>query len=415
MQRYSIFSLLRNALSYHEGWERAWRAPELKPAYDVVIIGAGGHGLACAYYLARDHGITNVAVLERGWLGGGNTGRNTTTIRSNYLRDESIKFFDASVQLYEELSRELNINIMFSQRSQVDVIQTWPKLRDLRRRSMASELQGADYRLISTEEVYRRIPILADLQRSRLPVIGGAVQERAGVARHDAIAWGYARQADAAGVEIHQNTEVTGIARSPRGEVTGVETNRGAVRAGKVAIVVAGNTTQVAAMAQLRLPIQSYNLQAFVSEPIKPVVHVQVNCPDAGMYVSQSDKGELLAGGAIDQASSFRQTPRYSVLEDAVTALIEMFPIFRRVKLMRQWGGTIEFAYDASPIISKTPVPGLYVSCGWWGGFKAIPIGGRTLAYTVARDEPHPLNAPYSLQRFDRLNFLMEPGTVTNR
>ncbi|MBM3597997.1 MAG: sarcosine oxidase subunit beta family protein [Alphaproteobacteria bacterium] len=415
MQRYSIFSLLRNALSYHEGWERAWRAPELKPAYDVVIIGAGGHGLACAYYLARDHGITNVAVLERGWLGGGNTGRNTTTIRSNYLRDESIKFFDASVQLYEELSRELNINIMFSQRSQVDVIQTWPKLRDLRRRSMASELQGADYRLISTEEVYRRIPILADLQRSRLPVIGGAVQERAGVARHDAIAWGYARQADAAGVEIHQNTEVTGIARSPRGEVTGVETNRGAVRAGKVAIVVAGNTTQVAAMAELRLPIQSYNLQAFVSEPIKPVVHVQVNCPDAGMYVSQSDKGELLAGGAIDQASSFRQTPRYSVLEDAVTALIEMFPIFRRVKLMRQWGGTIEFAYDASPIISKTPVPGLYVSCGWWGGFKAIPIGGRTLAYTVARDEPHPLNAPYSLQRFDRLNFLMEPGTVTNR
>lgn len=415
MQRYSIFSLLRNALSYHEGWERAWRSPELKPEYDVIIIGAGGHGLACAYYLARDHGITNVAVLERGWLGGGNTGRNTTTIRSNYLRDESIKFFDASVQLYETLSRELNFNIMFSQRSQVDVIQTWSKLRDLRRRALASDMHGADYKLISAEEVYRRIPILADMRRARLPVIGGAVQERAGVARHDAIAWGYARQADAAGVDIHQNTEVIGIRRGRDGGVTGVETNRGTIRAKKIAIAVAGNTTSVAAMAGVRLPIQTFNLQAFVSEPIKPVVHVQVNCPDVGMYVSQSDKGELLAGGAIDQASSFRQTPRYQVFEDAVTALIELFPIFRRVKLMRQWGGAIEFAHDGSPIISPTPVPGLFVSCGWWGGFKAIPIGGKTLAHTVANGAPHPLNAPYTLQRFDRLNFLLEPGTVTNR
>ncbi|MBM3571443.1 MAG: sarcosine oxidase subunit beta family protein [Alphaproteobacteria bacterium] len=415
MQRYSIFSLLRNALSFHEGWERAWRSPSLKAEYDVVIIGAGGHGLACAYFLTRDHGITNVAVLERGWLGGGNTGRNTTTIRSNYLRDESIKFFDASVQLYENLSRELNFNIMFSQRSQVDVIQTWPKLRDLRRRAMSSDLHGADYRLISADEVYRRVPILADTRHARLPVIGGAVQERAGVARHDAIAWGFARQADAAGVEIHQNTEVTGINRGADGAVTGVETNRGTIRAKKVAIAVAGNTTAVAAMAGLRLPIQTYNLQAFVSEPIKPVVHVQVNCPDAGMYVSQSDKGELLAGGAIDQASSFRRSPRYSVLEDAVTSLMEMFPIFRRVKLMRQWGGSIEFAHDGSPIISTTSVPGLYVSCGWWGGFKAIPIGGRTLAHTVARNEPHPLSAPYLLNRFARLNFILEPGTVTNR
>jgi sarcosine oxidase subunit beta len=415
MQRYSIFSLLRNALGYHEGWERAWRSPELKPEYDVAIVGAGGHGLACAYYLARDHGITNVAVLERGWLGGGNTGRNTTTIRSNYLRDESIEFFDASVRLYETLSRELNFNIMFSQRSQVDVIQTWPKLRDLRRRALASDLHGADYKLISAEDVYRRVPILADTRRARLPVIGGAVQARAGVARHDAIAWGYARQADAAGVDIHQNTEVTGIHRGPDGAVVGVETNRGAVRAKKIAIAVAGNTTSVAAMAGLSLPIQTFNLQAFVSEPIKPVVHVQVNCPDMGMYVSQSDKGELLAGGAIDQASSFRQTPRYQVFEDAVSALIELFPIFRRVKLMRQWGGAIEFAHDGSPIISPTPVPGLFVSCGWWGGFKAIPIGGKTLAHTVATGAPHPLNAPYTLQRFDRLNFLLEPGTVTNR
>ena len=415
MQHYSIFSLLRNAGTHHRGWHKAWRSPELREAYDVVIIGGGGHGLATAYYLARDHGITNVAVIERGWLGGGNTGRNTVTIRSNYLRDESIKFFDASVHLYERFSRELNFNILFSQRSQIDIVQTSGKRRDLERRALAMDLHGSDYTVISPDEVRRRIPILADLSRARLPVLCGVVHKRAAVARHDGVAWGYARQADAAGIHIHQQTEVTGILRGARGEATGIETTRGPVKAKKVAIAVAGNTTSVAAMAGLRLPIETYNLQAFVSEPIKPVLDVLVNCPDLGFYLHQSDKGELVMGGVPDPQSSFKQGGKLAGMEVIVAALIEAFPIFRRLKLMRQWGGALEFAHDSSPIISKTPVPGLYVSCGWWGGFKAIPIGGKTFAHTIARDAPHPLNEPFVLDRFATLDFLQEAGTAAHR
>lgn len=415
MQRYSIFSLLRNALDHHQGWQRAWRSPEPRQAYDIVIIGGGGHGLATAYYLARNHGITNIAVLERGWLGGGNTGRNTAVIRSNYLRDPSIKFFEQSVKLYEGLSRELNFNIMFSQRSQVDVIMTYPRMRDLTRRRYAMDLHGADYEVITAREVRRRIPILAPLENCRLPILGGTVQERAGIARHDAVAWGYARQADARGVDILQNTEVTAIHRARSGEVTGIETNRGLIQAKKVAIAVAGNSTSVAAMAGLRLPIQTHNLQAFVSEPIKPVLDVVLNCPDLGVYVSHSDKGELVIGGATDPQQSFRQGGKYHVFEDTVAMLLELIPSFRRLKLLRQWGGALEFAHDASPIISKTSVGGLYISCGWWGGFKAIPAGGMTFAHTIANDAPHSLNEPFGLDRFERLGFLLESGTTSNR
>lgn len=415
MQRYSIFSLLRNAIGHHEGWERAWRSPALKPEYDVVIVGAGGHGLATAYFLAKDHGITNVAVIERSWLGGGNMGRNTSTIRSNYIRDVSIKFNDASVQLYETLGRELNFNIMFSQRSQIDIVQTYPKLRDLRRRALHMDLHGADYEFISVDEIRRRVPILGDPARMRLPIIGGYVQARAGIARHDAIAWGFARANDARGVDIVQQTEVTGFLRDGDGAVVGVETSRGPVRAKKVALATAGNTSAVAALAGLRLPITTRNLQAFVSEPMKPIVDVQVNCPDVGFYVSQSDKGELIIGGGTDPIPSYRQGGSYAVFEDTVAALVDMFPIFRRAKLLRHWGGALEFAYDASPVISKTPLSGLYVTCGWWGGFKAIPIGGRTYAHLIARDEPHPLAGAYTLNRFKTLDFVLEAGTVAAR
>jgi sarcosine oxidase subunit beta len=415
MQRYSIFSLVRNALGHHEGWQRAWRSPPLKEAYDVVIVGAGGHGLSTAYHLAKEHGVANVAVIEKGWLGGGNTARNTHTIRSNYLRDVSIRFHDVSVKLYEQLSRELNYNILFSQRSMIDLIQSWGKLRDLRRRSLAMALHGPSYDLISIEELRRRIPAMGDLSNVRLPPLAGMVHPEAAMARHDAVAWSYARAADSRGVEIHQHTEVTGFLRDAMGRVTGVETNRGVVRAKQVALATAGNTSHVIAPAGLQLPLVTRNLQAFVSEPIKPIIDVIANCPDVGLYVMQSDKGELVIGGGTDPVPSYRTGGHYGTFEDVVASLIELFPCFKGLKMLRQWGGAIEFAYDASPIISKTPIDGLLVSTGWYGGFKSIPVGGLTYAHLIATGEPHPLATAFGLDRFSGLKFLLEAGTVAQR
>jgi sarcosine oxidase subunit beta len=415
MQRYSLFSLARNAFSHHRNWAQAWRSPELKSRYDVIIIGAGGHGLACAYYLAKNHGIHNVAVLERGWLGGGNIARNTVTIRSNYMRDESIPFYVKSVALYEGLTRELNYNLMYSKRGMIDVVQTYPRLREIKRRMLNGALHGSTYQRIDVAELRRRIPALTGGgPDSRLPIIAGMVHPEAAVCRHDAVAWSFARAADARGVEIHQNTEVTKLLREGRnGEISGVETSRGRIHADKVAVVVSGHTTSITDTIGLKLPLKSFNLTAFVSEPVKPLIDVVVNCPDIGVYLSQSDKGELVIGGAPDPGQSFRRDIKQQVFEDAVCSMLELFPAFKRLKLMRQWGGTLDIAHDATPIVSATDIPGLFVSAGWWGGFKAVPAGGYTLAHLIAKNEPHPLIVPFSLARFKRLEFILEAGTTT--
>jgi sarcosine oxidase subunit beta len=415
MQPYSIFSLARNALSNHKNWSKAWRSPPLKKRYDVIIIGAGGHGLATAYYLAKNHGITNVAVLERGWLGGGNIARNTVTIRSNYMRDESIPFYVKSVKLYEGLTKELNYNLMYSKRSMIDVVQTYPKLREIKRRMFNGDLYGSVYERIGVDELRRRIPPLTGGgPGSRLPIIAGMVHPSAAVCRHDAVAWSYARAADDRGVEIHQNTEVLKLLRDANsGRISGVETNQGTVYADKVAVVVSGHTTSITDTLDLKLPIKSFNLTAFVSEPVKPIIDVVVNCPDIGVYLSQSDKGELVIGGAPDAGQSFKRDIKQHVFEDTVTSMLELFPSFKRLKLMRQWGGTLDIAHDATPIVSLTDIQGLYVSAGWWGGFKAVPAGGYTLAHLIAKNEQHELTAAFSLDRFKRLDFILEAGTTT--
>ncbi len=416
MQHYSVFSLLYNGLAHHRKWPQSWRSPPLKSEYDVVIIGAGGHGLATAYYLAKNHGITNVAVLERGWLGGGNVARNTVTIRSNYMRDESIPFYVKSVALYDGLSQDLNFNMMHSKRGMLDVIQTYPMQRMIRRRMLAMDIYGSSYEPLSVDEVRKRIPALTGGgPNARLPVIGGMFHKDAAVNRHDAVAWGYARKADGFGVEIHQKTPVTSLLRDAKGDILGVETPRGTVRAKKVAVVVSGHTTTLTDTVDLKLPLRTFNLTAFVSEPVKPFIDTVVNCPDIGVYFSQSDKGELVIGGAPDMGQSFRRDIKQHVFEDSVCAMLELFPSFKRLKLMRQWGGHLDIAHDATPIVDQTSIPGLFVSAGWWGGYKAIPAGGYTLAHLISTGQPHDLILPFRLGRFKHLEYVSESGTTTAR
>ncbi|WP_371169326.1 FAD-dependent oxidoreductase [Aliiroseovarius sp. 2305UL8-7] len=416
MQNYNIASLFLHSLSKHKRWARAWRSPPLKDHYDVIVIGAGGHGLSTAYYLAKEHGITNVAVLERGWLGGGNIARNTVTIRSNYMRDASIPFYVKSVEMFEGLTDELNFNMMHSKRTMVDVVQTYPKMRELRRRQLTMDIYGSTYEKISEAELRRRIPALTGGgPDARLPIIGGMVHTDAGVNRHDAVAWGYARAIDAMGVEIHQQTGVTQLLRGLDGSIEGVETTRGTVRAKKVVVAVSGHTTTLTETAGLALPLRTMNLTAFVSEPVKPLVDVIVNCPDSGFYFSQSDKGEMVIGGAPDMGQSFRRDIKQNVFEDTVTAMLSLFPSFKKLKLMRQWGGHLDIAHDASPIMDQTDVPGLFITAGWWGGYKAIPAGGLTLAHLVATGQPHPLMSSFTLDRFRHLDYVMESGTTTAR
>ncbi|MAG95740.1 MAG: sarcosine oxidase subunit beta family protein [Alphaproteobacteria bacterium] len=412
MSRYSIFSLVRNALSYNQDWSEAWRSPEPQPTYDVVIIGGGGHGLATAYYLAKEHGINNVAVLEKGWLGGGNTGRNTTIIRSNYLWDESAHLYEKSLKLYEGLSRDINYNIMLSQRGVLNLAHTLGDMRELSRRVNAIRLNGIDSEILTPAEVKAMVPLLNISPEARYPVLGASLQRRGGVARHDAVAWGLARAADGLGVDIIQNCEVTGIKREG-GRVTGVETNRGDIAAPKIGICVAGHSSQLAAMAGLRLPIESHPLQALVSEPLKPVLDCVVMSNQVHVYVSQSDRGELVMGAGIDRYVGYSQRGGLAVLSETIAAALELFPVFSRVRLLRHWAGTVDTCPDASPIVAKMPVDGLYLNGGWGtGGFKATPGSGWVFAHTIAQDRPHALNAPFSLERFSTGTLVDEHGAA---
>jgi sarcosine oxidase subunit beta len=398
--RFSIYHLMRHALG-GTAWPEQWRSPEPRAAYDVVIIGAGGHGLATAYYLAREHGIRNVAVLERGWLGGGNTGRNTTIIRSNYLWDASAALYEHALKLWEGLAQELNYNVMYSPRGVMMLAHSVHDVQVFRRHVHANRLNGIDNEWLTPEQAQRFCPPLNISADLRHPILGAALQRRGGVARHDAVAWGYARGASALGVDIIQNCEVTGISRGPSGAVNAVETTRGRIAAGKVAVVAAGHTSVVMAMAGVRMPLESYPLQALVSEPVKPVLPCVVMSNGIHAYISQSDKGEWVIGAGTDAYVSYSQTGGLHISAHTLEAICELFPTFRRLRMLRNWGGIVDVTPDRSPIIGLTPVPGLFVNCGWGtGGFKATPGSGHVFAATIARDEPHPIAAPFSLDRF---------------
>jgi len=410
MRRYSFFSLVRNAIRHHEGWQEAWRSPPPKPSYSVVIVGGGGHGLATAYYLAKEHGITNVAVLEKGWLGGGNTARNTTHVRSDYILDDNAHFYEASLKLWEGLSAELNYNVMFSQRGMIRTAHFDAQTQALLRRGNGMRVNGIDAVFLSREEVRRLAPALDFSATARFPITGAFFQPRAGNARHDAIAWGFARGADSRGVEIIQNCEVTGF-RTKLGAVTGVETTRGFIGAQKVGLAVAGHTGQVAAMAGFNLPIESHLLQAMVTEPVKPILNTVVSFGAGHFYTNQTDKGEIVMGGDLDGYNSYAQRGNLAMIEHVAAAAVTAFPSFSRLRIMRHWAGIMDMTMDGSPIIGKTPIDNLYLNGGWcYGGFKATPASGWCFAHTIAQDRPHPLNAPFSLDRFARGYTIDERG-----
>jgi sarcosine oxidase, subunit beta len=410
MQKFSIWSLLRNSMSYHEGWQKQWRSPEPQREYDAVVVGAGGHGLATAYYMAKEHGMRNIAVIERGWLGGGNTARNTTIVRSNYLWDESTALYQKSMELWEGLSQDLNYNVMFSQRGVMNLGHSLQDMRDIERRVNANRLNGVEAEVISPEQIKAMIPFIN--LNTRYPVLGASLQRNAGVARHDAVAWGYARAADAMGVDIIQNCEVTGIRRE-NGAVTGIDTARGFIKTKKIAIVAAGHSSVVANMADIRLPIESHPLQALVSEPLKPIFPTVVMSNAIHAYISQSDKGDLVIGAGIDSYTGYGQRGSYQTIEHTLQAIVEMFPLFSRVRMNRQWGGIVDVSPDACPIIGMTPIKGLYINCGWGtGGFKATPSSGWVMAHTVAQDRPHALNEAFSLNRFYNGHLIDEHGAA---
>jgi sarcosine oxidase subunit beta len=407
--KYSVFSLIKNTLTSHRDWTPAWRDPEPKPAYDVVIIGGGGHGLATAYYLAQQHGITNVAVLEKGWLGSGNVGRNTTIIRSNYQLPGNEPFYEWSMKLWENLEQDINFNAMVSQRGVINLFHSDPQRGDFARRGNAMRIHGVDAVLLGRDELREMVPFL-DYENARFPIKGGLMQPRGGTVRHDAVAWGFARGADARGVDVIQNCEVTGF-KIEAGKVVGVETSRGFIGAKKVGMAAAGHAGQVAAMAGMTLPIESHVLQAFVSEGIKPYIDKVVTFGAGHFYVSQSDKGGLVFGGDIDGYNSYAQRGNLPMVEHVIEAGVAMIPGLSRVKVLRSWGGIVDMSMDGSPIIDTTPIDGLYLNCGWcYGGFKATPASGWCFAHTIATDTPHELSAAYRLDRFKSGDMIDEKG-----
>jgi methylglutamate dehydrogenase subunit A len=407
--RYSLFSLLRQTLSSHRGWTPAWRDAAPKQGYDVVIVGGGGHGLATAYYLAKVHGITNVAVLEKRWIGSGNAGRNTTIIRSNYLLAGNNPFYEWSMKLWEGLEQDLNYNVMVSQRGVLNLYHSDAQRDAYARRGNAMRMHGVDAELLDAEGVRRILPFI-DFENGRFPVLGGLLQRRGGTARHDAVVWGYARAASDLGVDIIQNCEVTGFLREDE-RIVGVETSRGTIRAGKVGVAVAGSTSRVARMAGLRLPIESHVLQAFVSEGIKPFINCVVTVGAGHFYISQSDKGGLVFGGDIDGYNSYAQRGNLPTVEHVCEGGMALMPSIGRVRMLRSWGGIMDMTMDGSPIIDRTPLEGLYLNAGWcYGGFKATPASGWCFAHLLARDAPYPVARGYRLDRFASGHLIDENG-----
>jgi methylglutamate dehydrogenase subunit A len=407
--RYSLLTLARNALAGHKGWTPQWRDAEPRDAYEVVIVGGGGHGLATAYYLAKVFGIRDVAVLEKGWIGGGNVGRNTTIVRSNYLLPGNIPFYEWSMKLWEGLEQDFNYNAMVSQRGVLNLYHSDAQRDAYARRGNAMRLHGVDAELLDRDGVRAMLPFL-DFDNARFPIRGGLLQRRGGTVRHDAVAWGYARGASDRGVDIVQNCEVTGLAIE-NGRILGLDTTRGRIRAGKVGMAVAGNTSRVAAMAGLRLPIESHVLQAFVSEGLKPVIPGVITFGAGHFYVSQSDKGGLVFGGDIDGYNSYAQRGNLPVVEDVCEGGMALMPMIGRVRLLRSWGGIMDMSMDGSPIIDRTPIDGLYLNAGWcYGGFKATPASGWCFAHLLAKDETHPAAAAYRLDRFPAGAVIDEKG-----
>ena len=407
--RYSIFTLAAQTLKGHRGWKPVWRDASPRSEYDVIIVGGGGHGLATAYYLAKQHGLSNIAVLEKGHIGSGNVGRNTTIIRSNYLLPGNTPFYEFSMKLWEGLEQDINYNAMVSQRGVLNLYHSDGQRDAYARRGNAMRLAGADAELLDRDQVRAMLPFL-DYDNARFPIQGGLLQKRGGSVRHDAVAWGYARAADRRGVDIVQNCEVTGLMIDAEG-IHGVETSRGSTRARKVALAVAGSSSRLAAMAGLRLPIESHVLQAFVSEGLKPLIDTVVTFGAGHFYVSQSDKGGLVFGGDIDGYNSYAQRGNLPVIEDVMESGMALWPALGRIRVLRHWGGIMDMSMDGSPIIDHTPVRGLYLNAGWcYGGFKATPASGWCFAHLIARDQSHPVAAAYRLDRFATGHLIDEKG-----